>query len=240
MFNVCEDISVENTPGSGQYGHGDACVTTEGTGVTGDTMTGAAPAFQVSRKDDFCWRLGDSHENAVWSLLEPEDPSRGVALTYTGGNACNSMDYRRTLKIAFECVNDIANIPDQEVVEEVSTCRYEIIVPSIYGCPTECGVKDRHLCNNKGVCRYDKTNKASKCFCVTGWEGSDCGTETASKSASSDGATVGVLVFVCILLVVLIVGLAVMWVKIRGLRLDPAAYATLSGGGNNAADKEVL
>eukprot|EP00939_MAST-03C_sp_MAST-3C-sp1_P000350 g350.t1 len=205
-------------------------------------MTGPAPAYQVSRVHDACWRLGNSDSNIEWTLLDENDPARGVVLNYKGGNQCKNSDneyIRRELKIAFECANDITNVPDQEVIEETELCVYEIVVPSIYGCPKECGVKDRELCNNKGVCGYDRSVSRSRCFCVDGWGGTDCGSEVASSSSSSssDSATVGVLVFVCILLVGLTAGLAYMWIQIRSLRLDPQAYATLSGGAGAAKEE---
>ena len=245
-FNICEDIKDENIPGAGPRGFGDACVETtpDGRGSaaspsSSDILSGPAPAFQIARTDNFCWRLGNSASNMEWSLYEEDDPSRGVVLKYVGGNECSdSNTKRRSLSIAFPCSNDVMNVPDEEVIEENSICEYEILVPSIYGCPRECGVKDRQLCNNRGVCRYDRTLGASRCFCSEGWTGNDCGSDISSSSSSSDAATTGVLVFVSILLAVLIAGLIVMWMKIRGLRLDPQAYASLSGGAS--MNKEEL
>jgi len=246
VFNICEDIKDDNIPGAGPRGFGDACVETtpDGRGSaaspsSSDILSGPAPAFQVARVDNFCWRLGNSASNLEWSLLEEDDPSRGVVLKYIGGNECSdSNTKRRSLSIAFPCANDVMNVPDEEVIEETSVCEYEILLPSIYGCPRECGVKDRQLCNNRGVCRYDRTQKRSRCFCSEGWSGDDCGTDVVASSSSSDAATTGVLIFVSILLAVLIAGLIVMWMKIRGLRLDPQAYASLSGGAH--MNKEEL
>jgi len=163
-----------------------------------------------------------------WALLEPEDPSRGVIMKLKGGNLCPGTK-RRMMEIAFPCADDIMNIPDQEVIEELSTCQYQIVVPSIYGCPTECGVKDRQLCNNKGICRYDRHTKASRCFCSDGWEGDACGNDSVSAKKQSS-TSLAVLIFVCVFLACVIGGISVVWIKIRGLRLDPEAYATLSGG----------
>lgn len=231
VFNVCGNTA--EIPGSGPTGRGDKCLNT--TIWQGDTdfMWNPAPAYQIARHDDLCWRMAEdySNSNIEWSLLEPEDPSRGVVMKYKGGNLCNheSDSQRRYLEIAFPCADDIMNIPDKEVIEEVKDCQYELIVPSIYGCPTECGVKDRQLCNNKGICRYDRTEKASRCFCSKGWEGDACGAETA-KSKKSGNGPLTILIIVCVFLTCVIAGISVVWLKIRGLRLDPQAYATLSGG----------
>jgi len=231
-FNICANVT--GFPPSGPPGTlGKGCVETA---TKGETMKGPAPAYQIAHADDFCYRLGDSSSNVEYSLFEPEDPSRGVVMRYNGGNLCSN-NVRRSLEIAFPCSQEI-NIPDKESVEEVSQCVYKLIVPSIYGCPTQCGVKDRQLCNAKGVCRYDETKSASRCFCDDGFTGDDCGSlvqEVAGKE--TDGAALGILIAVSILIAIVIAGLAVMWLKIRGLRLDPQAYATLSDGGRLAQEE---
>lgn len=231
-FNICANVT--GYPPSGPPEQlGDSCVHT---GTMGETMSGPAPAFQVARHDNFCYRLGNSFENAEYKLFEEEDPSRGVVLKYKGGNLCSG-GVRRSLEIAFPCTEDM-NIPDEETVEETSECVYKLLVPSIYGCPTQCGVKDRKLCNDKGVCRFDETQSASRCFCDDGWEGDDCGSLASSPSdKGTDMAALGVLIAVSILITFIIGGLAWMWFKIRGLRLDPQAYATLSGGGRAAQEE---
>ena len=51
---------------------------------------------------------------------------------------------------------------------------YELSLASIYGCPLECGITNspdggRHLCNGKGVCRFDTglgTARCSRCRSV--------------------------------------------------------------------------
>merc|ERR1719235_2206050 len=40
-------------------------------------INGTAPAYQTSARGE-CVALGDSVENSVWSLLDAEDPTKGV------------------------------------------------------------------------------------------------------------------------------------------------------------------
>jgi hypothetical protein len=115
---------------------------------------------------------------------------------------------------------------------------YELSLTTVYGCPLECGVtqssEGRHVCNRKGVCRYDTGIKKAKCFCSDGWTGNDCSVEVdASKGSSLSG----VLVTCSILLVVTLGGIALVWKKVRGLRLDPQAYNQMAGDDEGSTDR---
>ena len=48
--------------------------------------------------------------------------------------------------------------------------------------------------------------------------------------------TGGMLIAVGILLCALLAGLAYLWLRIKGLRLDPAAYSSLRGGPDEGGD----
>jgi hypothetical protein len=136
----------------------------------------------------------------VPTRADSTNPSRGIYLTYTGGDLCSNGS-PRSLKVWLLCYNDPNNIPDSELVYEGdsttagSTCAYEIFLKSLYGCPVECpspanqtsGVPQ--LCSNHGVCDFDSVLGASRCFCNPGWTGKDCGSVVrAPRRPDVDGA----------------------------------------------------
>jgi len=231
VFNVCANLATpppSNTGVPGEYGNN--CNVTNGN--DGTFLEGPAPAFQVSNNNGFCYRLSDGVETAQWTLLDDENPSRGVVLSYLHGNACADGEGDRELSVAFVCGIDSRNpfAREGQVVEEKDKCKYEIITESTMGCPQECPVVGGRLCSGAGVCDWDTDAQKSRCFCSPGLEGVDCSVTTKEPS-SGFGATGGVLVFVCILLVALLGVLAYLWNRIRTLRLDPKAYSQLRGGG---------
>jgi hypothetical protein len=112
-------------------------------------------------------------------------------------------------------------------VFERNTCDYQIELKSIAGCPTQC-INNGLLCANNGVCGYDTDAKRSKCFCFSGFTGGDCSASTSSASAALSGEAI-ILIVVCIVLS-MVIGLVVfMFLKLRKLQVDPAAYDQLQG-----------
>jgi hypothetical protein len=102
--------------------------------------------FPVPPKD-VCHRLSADvasfPANETWGLIDSSNPSRGVQVTYQGGDTCcrNGMSncpdpIARALTLQFYCYDDVANIFDSETVLESSTCQYSIWLESSYGCPT--------------------------------------------------------------------------------------------------------
>ena len=88
------------------------------------------------------WQPG-SESNEGWSLLDPKNPSRGVSLTYTGGEQCTHTQNKnsgevynkptRQIELNFPC-RDI-EIPQPIAANEKSYCHYEVTMPCQYGCP---------------------------------------------------------------------------------------------------------
>jgi|TARA_B110000208_G_C11715575_1_gene410940 hypothetical protein len=170
----------------------------------------------------------------LWSEYQLGDPSKGIKLQYTGGDSCGpaaaagTVQQTRTLTVNVLCADDIANVPDVEPIEEVQPCQYEIWFTSLYGCPIQCGVSDRKLCAGNGACRFDRDLKAPRCFCSSGYGGAACATrvQSVSSAVAVSVAFVMLCLFTCVLICVLI-GVVLMWLKVRTLRLDPRAYASL-------------
>jgi hypothetical protein len=229
VFNICDQLA--RTPGSGSHGEGQKCLSTQGTPPKqGESpQTGRATAFQVSNWEDECHRLGSKADNTnmQFSLYDEEDPSLGIKIKYTGGDSCGTAQ-DRSLTINILCADDVGNVPDSEPIEEVQKCQYELWFTSIYGCPLGCGVNGRHLCNQKGACRYDSDLGAPRCFCSDGWGGNACSQRVAKASA---GVVVSLIfVMLCLftlILVCVLIAVVLMWLKVRTLRLDPREYASL-------------
>lgn len=226
MFNICADTAEIPQTGRAPY---DACEETFGYG--GDKKTGPAPAFQVSNLGNYCHRLGDNPNSVEWSQFDPYDATRGVTLKYTNGDKCGwpVNDQNRSLAIHFLCYDDGANIPDQEPVENTDYCSYEVFVRSTFGCPTACFGSNFKLCSSHGVCGYDPDESRARCFCNEGYEGTYCSSATPPPQTGMTGESV-VLILVSLLLIVVLGVLGYLWMKIKTLRLDPAAYNTLGGG----------
>ncbi len=176
-------------------------------------LTGPALAFQAAnfpvQAGDTCHRLGGglATNTISYGLVNPLNPARGIYVQYTGGDLCPpSLTTPRSLRVWLSCDPDTVNVPDKELVEETpGTCLYEMWMKSAYGCPTECPVVQdpatgvKSLCANHGICEYDKTIIAPRCFCNDGFSGVDCSVRaTASTGLSAVGS---MLIVVCIFLV---------------------------------------
>ena len=161
------------------------------------------------------------------------NPSRGVRLTYSGGDDCGPGIGKRSFTIAIQCADDAGNLPDTtEVVEETSTCQYEMIFRSAYGCPVQCPVVgaagQSRLCNGQGVCDFDAQAQQPKCFCNEGWHGPGCETQEVPEKKPLVSPVGVVLIVVCIVLVFAGVLLWMLWSKVSSLRLDMSAYKSLA------------
>lgn len=102
-----------------------------------------------------CYRLHDGVEDAVFSYLDPTDPSTGVKITYIHGDWCEAAQRNREFTLEFECSEILENVPDkrEEVIFEDETCRYTLPIQSSFGCPSECPISSNYkLCDGHGVC----------------------------------------------------------------------------------------
>jgi len=196
VFNVCDNV-----------GH-----------VPRDTCAGveAAPAYQVSDTQDFCYKLGNSPTDVDWSLIDADNPTTGVRLTYRGGDQCDGTNYDRTLTVNFLCSTEqgMSEFSHTRVIED--NCQYKLDVNTVFGCPNECYVgSNRQLCSGHGFCGMDDDHNKPRCFCYDTFYGFSC------ENQVEDGG----LGVVGVLLILMILGLsgllaAAVWVyfKVRKLR----------------------
>lgn len=115
---------------------------------------------------------------------------------------------------------------DDASVIETNTCDYRMQLKSIAGCPLEC-VTGGSICSNNGVCGYDTDAGKSRCFCYNGFEGGNCGSAAPDQSGMSTEGII--LIIVCCVLAGVIGLVAFMFIKLRKLQVDPAAYNELQG-----------
>jgi len=167
-------------------------------------MRGAAPAYQYTKDaNPTCYRLGTdlttSPNSMSWSLIDPNNPTEGVALTYSGGDN-DFCAYNRALTINFHCSMNASQTfpipgptpPDKNSfftwIDEVNMCQYVANSYSPAGCPLECPVTNGQVCAGNGVCGWDTGLLVARCFCNDDWIESDC---TTPRTPFPTGAVAG-------------------------------------------------
>lgn len=73
-------------------------------------------------------------------------------------------------------------------IDEQNQCAYVANVYSTLGCPLECPTPGGQLCSGNGVCGFDSTVQAARCFCNDDWIESDC---SAPRYPTPTGAIAG-------------------------------------------------
>jgi len=178
---------------------------------------GAAPAFQVYDNGKSCHRLGGVGEKyRKFSLLDEDDPTYGVSLTYTGGDKCSEGKIDRSMTVKFICAETWGNTPNARVKED--ECSYELEFQTVFGCPQECPFVDRALCGGKGFCGMDSDTNKPKCFCNEGHTGPDCMTLLADLDQGGCDGTCVALIFVMLLLVALLLAGGVIFYRVKKLQ----------------------
>ncbi|KAJ1391293.1 hypothetical protein B484DRAFT_439616, partial [Ochromonadaceae sp. CCMP2298] len=132
----------------------------------------------------------------------------------------------RQFKIELQCADRLSPVPTHAL--ELSHCVYTITMPSVYGCPLECPVSNRHLCGGQGHCAYDDDKGAARCFCNKGYGGLDCGKNEASGLNYSP-ALLGLIITLFIIVCMLAAGLLFMVRQIAAYKDDLAHYEVLKG-----------
>lgn len=119
----------------------------------------------IDENDDWCYVVGGYSETSTQlSLLDSSDPTKGLELTYAG--AYCGTGQQRKFKIQLQCADKLNPVPTHAL--EYEHCIYTVTMPSVYGCPVECPVANRHLCSGNGHCAYDEDKGAARCYCNHG------------------------------------------------------------------------
>jgi hypothetical protein len=210
-FNICGTVT-GNIPS--------ACSSLAGLNVAG--------AIQIDKRiesdpnDDFCFMVG-SYSDSITSmaLLDQQDPSKGVYLTYYGAY-CNHPSSQRRFRIELQCADRMNPIPTHAL--EYEHCAYTITIPSIYGCPLECPVAERHLCAGNGHCAYDSDKGAARCFCNHGYTGSACTLKEQEESLNYSPTLLGLIITLFVIIGTLVAGILLMIRQLSAYKEDLTNY----------------
>eukprot|EP01038_Epipyxis_sp_PR26KG_P014665 gene14665-19702_t len=220
IFNVCGAI-VDNIPKKCQ---------------TLDRISSAG-ALQIDDRntpgndaDDYCYLAGTYDDSSSkLSLLNSNDPTDGIQLTYFGSSCSGGV--QRKFTIQMPCVDYLNPVPTHAL--EYSHCEYTITIPSVYGCPLQCPISNRKLCGGNGHCAYDDDKASAHCFCNHGYTGSDCSTASTSSSSSSNlnysPALLGLIITLFIIVSLLVFGVVYMAKQLEAYKQDIANYQVLKG-----------
>jgi hypothetical protein len=160
LFNICGSVPGDYVPKN--------CRAVPG-------VAGAA-ALQINKRDtpsdndDWCYLVGTEASSKV-TLLNQDDPTAGLRLTYYG-DYCHGSNSPRKFQIDLSCYDKMNPVPLHAF--ETGPCEYTISMPSVYGCPLECPVANRHLCGGNGHCAYDDDKGGARCFCNNGKSSFSC------------------------------------------------------------------
>jgi hypothetical protein len=226
MFNICGAVA---------SGIPSACATLTGLNKAGalqiDTRVLSDPS------DDYCFLAGVYGDSTTKvALLDQEDPSKGISVTYFGAY-CHTPMVQRKFRIELQCADKLSPIPTSAL--EYEHCSYTVTMPSVYGCPLECPVADRALCGGNGHCSYDVDKGAARCFCnhglfpdlfppVTssaGYRGSAC-TERGSEEEELNYSPVlfGLIITLFVIIGLLVVGIYFMIRQMAAFKEDITNY----------------
>jgi hypothetical protein len=157
---------------------------------------GAALAFQITGSE--CFSLGAP---AVQGAAKPLGAGGlGVALSYSGGDACPG-NVKRSVRVVFECAACGGAVCDASQ-REGPACVHTIVVRGELGCPTECPADAAgKVCAGRGTCVAQLPPPAANgppaapavaCACNPGFSGAACeGAPAAPAAGGAPGATGG-------------------------------------------------
>ena len=192
-----------------------------------------AAAIQIDRRansdpnDDWCFVVGSYSEKTTQvALLDDNDPTKGVQITYYG-DYCSTPRVQRQFKLELMCADKLNPVPLHAL--EYEHCVYTVTIPSVYGCPIECPVSERKLCGGNGHCAYDYDSNAARCFCNHGYSGSSC-TENSSSSSKYSSAMLGLIITLFVIIGILVASVVLMIRQVAAYRDDIANYQLLKGG----------
>jgi len=97
------------------------------------------PAYQLATDSAGsvagCFRLGTLAKSS-WSLIDDDDPEKGVELTYGGGERCSGTRDRE-IRFHFICADGFPkDSPPMFAFETTEYCHYNVTWPTILACPT--------------------------------------------------------------------------------------------------------
>lgn len=219
IFNICGVV---------EKGLPRSCDNTRGIDIAG--------AIQIDNSntaDAVCRVVGDYTQSTFnIQLYDQEDPTKGVELSYTGGEKCSHGNMNRRFIINILCDSGLTARPSH--IYELSHCDYTATIPSAFGCPLECPVANREICAGNGECSFDTDKRASRCFCYHGYTGNDCNDKVSDAPLNYSPALLGVIITLFIVVTLLTVGIVLMIKQMQAFKEDMSHYQILKGDENDA------
>eukprot|EP01084_Bolivina_argentea_P261062 441042_1 len=131
-------------------------------------INGKAYAYQLRDDKQLCYPLSSNEEPSKAykiSLYDPIDPTQGLTIQYLNGAWSDDCGSNRELTVHLKCEDYASSVPKQTDVTEYAegTCKYELTVKSIHGCPSGCPAYANSLCASHGLCGYDFSTNRSRC-----------------------------------------------------------------------------
>lgn len=207
--------------------------------------TGAALQFSNdSSKEDLCNVIGEYDRNEdtdkMYSLLDPNDPSKGISITYKSSHICaSSTNKNRTAVLEITCDN-VQGVVISAGETGLKPCESNLRMKSYYGCPLECPISTNGLCDSHGHCAYDTNLKQAYCFCNIGYSGSSCSSRQSSNNDSTYNgysAQLGLIITLLLLALGLMGAIIVLSLKVGEFRQQQFlvssgadSYKPLAGG----------
>ena len=116
--------------------------------------------MQYLEMGDFydCYVIGRydaTRDDLSFALLDANDPSKGVSMTYPQGDKCGAKGTARTATMDVQCANTKTTVVS---AQEPTPCNYHLVLQSYYGCPT---VRFEILLSEKLDGLVDSINDAS-------------------------------------------------------------------------------
>ncbi|KAM7457818.1 hypothetical protein BLSTO_01416 [Blastocystis sp. subtype 1] len=223
VFNICRDVVTIPKDGLGK----DGCQKTlhkkddQGHDIY---ETRAVPAFLISNsEEDPCHRVSSPLEDEDSYFLQRfdySDPTAGVILDYDNGDYFYYW-FGMYSMFSFRCSNNV-QMPAVADVTHYGMAGYMIYLDSVYACPKECFPSAAgNICSGHGICMYDESVKAARCFCNANNKGEKC-----DKSVGLSMTNIFMILDIVAVLAVVIT-IAYFGLKLRKIRLDPEADVSL-------------
>lgn len=174
-------------------------------------------------------------------LITPEDPTKGLVMTYYG-DYCENPRTQKKFIINLNCADILNPVPTHAY--EYKHCEYTISMPSVHGCPIQCPISQRRLCAGNGYCAYDNDAATARCFCNKGYYGTDCQhTQDISSMIASTFSPILLSLIITLLVVItaLIGGITVLYRQLNGYQADVENYRALqaTAGAGSASNTEL-
>jgi hypothetical protein len=201
LWNVCGEVTESSIPAVCSEEH----------------KKGAAMQYVVRSTDGYkeCEVIGNydgKHDDSYYNLIEANNPTVGVSLRYKDGTRCPS-GVLRSATIDVLCHDALEPIVESAL--EPEKCQYHIVMRSVHGCPKQCAVTDKGLCNNHGYCGWDPKSKSAYCLCNEGYSGDDCTVGGGSSEYDGYSVQVGLLVTLMVVTLCLVGVIGVMIYRIK-------------------------